>query len=75
MGLPGIPEKYKHLIMVAVSAALGCEMCTEVFTKIAKRKGVSEEEIAEAILVARFAMASTIFATATPALRWLVGRK
>ena len=75
MGLPGIPEKYKHLIMVAVSAALGCEMCTEVFTKIAKRKGVSEGEIAEAILVARFAMASTIFATATPALRWLVGRK
>lgn len=75
MELPEIPEKYKHLIMIAVSAALGCEMCTEIFTKIAKRRGVSDREIGEAILVARFAMASTIFATATPALRGLVGKR
>jgi len=73
MDLPEIPDKYKHLIMIAVSAALQCEMCTEVFVKIAKRRGVSDREIAEAILTARFAMASTIFATATNALKWLVG--
>lgn len=73
MQLPSIPEKYKHLIMIAVASALGSEMCTEVFTKIAKRRGVSDREIGEAILIARFALASTIFATATPALKWLVG--
>ncbi|MBO8179901.1 MAG: carboxymuconolactone decarboxylase family protein [Archaeoglobus sp.] len=73
MQLPNIPEKYKHLIMIAVAAAVGSKMCTEVFTKIAKRRGVTEREIGEAILIARFALASTIFATATPALEWLVG--
>ena len=73
MKLENIPEKYKHLIMIAVAAAVGSKMCTEVFTKIAKRRGVSDREIGEAILVARFALSSTIFATATPALEWLVG--
>lgn len=73
MQLPNIPEKYKHLIMIAVAAAVGSKMCTEIFAKIAKRRGVSEREIGEAILVARFALASTIFATVTPALEWLVG--
>ncbi len=72
MQLPEIPEKYKHLIMIAVAAAVGSKMCTEVFIKIAKRKGVSEREIGEAILTARFALASTIFATATDGLKWLV---
>ncbi|MDK2796439.1 MAG: hypothetical protein PWQ58_1638 [Archaeoglobaceae archaeon] len=75
MSLPNIPEKYKHLIMIAVAAALESEMCTEMFVKIAKRSGVSDREIGEAILVARFAKASTIFATATPAFRWLVGER
>ena len=73
MQLPNIPEKYKHLIIIAAAAAVGSKMCTEVFTKIAKRRGVTEREIGEAILIARFALASTIFATATPALEWLVG--
>ncbi len=72
MQLPEIPEKYKHLIMIAVAAAVGSKMCTEVFIKIAKRRGVTEREIGEAILTARFALASTIFATATDGLKWLV---
>ena len=73
MQLPNIPEKYKHLIMIAVAAAVGSKMCTEVFTKIAKRRGVTEREIGEAILVARFDLSSAIFATVSPALEWLVG--
>ncbi len=73
MQLPNIPEKYKHLIMIAVAAAVGSKMCTEVFTKIAKRRGATEREMGEAILVARFALSSTIFAMVTPALEWLVG--
>ncbi|MEM3451768.1 MAG: carboxymuconolactone decarboxylase family protein [Nitrososphaerales archaeon] len=75
MSLPSIPEKYKHLIMVAAAAAFGSETCTEMFAKIAKRSGVSDREIAEALLIARFAVASTIFATATPALEFLTGEK
>jgi len=75
MSLPEIPAKYKHLIMVAAAAAYGSETCTEMFIKIAKRNGVSDKEIAEALLTARFALASTIFATATPALEFLTGEK
>jgi AhpD family alkylhydroperoxidase len=62
--LPHIPAKYKHLILIAVAAAVESQMCTTVFMRGAKLVGVTEEEIAEAIMVARQAQASTIFATA-----------
>lgn len=52
--LPNIPAKYKHLIMVAVAAAVSSHLCTETFIKLAKRAGVSKEEIGEAIVAARF---------------------
>jgi alkylhydroperoxidase/carboxymuconolactone decarboxylase family protein YurZ len=39
-------------------------MCTTVFMKAAATAGVSREEIAEAVMVARQARASTIFAPA-----------
>ena len=64
MEQPLIPPKYKHLIMIAVAAAVESTMCTTVFMKAASGAGVSKEEIAEAIMVARQARASTIFATA-----------
>ncbi len=70
--LPNIPAKYKHLIMIAVAASVSCPMCTDTFMKIAKRSGVSKEEIAEAIITARFALASTVFASATEGLENLV---
>ena len=63
MEQPLIPPKYKHLIQIAV-AAVESRMCTTVFMRGAARAGVSKEEIAEAIMVARQARASTIFATA-----------
>jgi AhpD family alkylhydroperoxidase len=64
MDQPHIPGKYKHLIMIAVAAAVESQMCTTVFMKGAHLAGVTKEEIAEAIMVARQARASTIFATA-----------
>ena len=67
-----IPPKYKHLIMIAASAAVGCHLCTETFIKLAHRAGVSKEEIAEAILATRFALASTTFATAIEGMEYLV---
>jgi alkylhydroperoxidase/carboxymuconolactone decarboxylase family protein YurZ len=69
--LPHIPAKYKHLIMVAVAAAVSSHLCTETFIKLAKRSGVSKEEIGEAIVAARFALASTVFAAAEEGLESL----
>jgi len=69
--LPHIPVKYKHLIMIAVAAAVSSHLCTETFIKIAKRAGVSKEEIGEAIIAARFALASTVFASAVEGLEYL----
>jgi len=36
MEQPLIPEKYKHLIMIAVAAAVESNMCTTVFMKSAQ---------------------------------------
>ena len=69
--LPNVPSKYKQLIMIAVAAAVSSHLCTETFIKIAKRSGVSKEEIGEAIITARFALASTVFASATEGLDFL----
>jgi len=73
MDLPHIPPKYKQLIMIGVAAAVSSHLCTETFMKIARRAGVGNEEIAEAILTARFALASTIFASAVEGMEHLVG--
>jgi len=69
--LPHIPAKYKHLIMIAVASSVSSHLCTETFIKIARRAGVSKEEIGEAIIAARFALASTVFASATEGLEAL----
>ena len=73
--LPHVPAKYKHMIMIAASLAAGCHLCTETFIKLAHRDGVSKEEIAEAILAARFALASTTFATAIEGMEYLASQK
>jgi AhpD family alkylhydroperoxidase len=72
MEQPHIPPKYKHLIMIAVAAAVESQMCTTVFMRGAKLAGVTKEEIAEAIMVARQARASTIFATAVEGFETLL---
>jgi AhpD family alkylhydroperoxidase len=62
--LPAVPAKYKHLISVAVAAAVSSHLCTETFVRLAERAGASKEEIAETILTAKFALGSTVFASA-----------
>lgn len=62
MDLPLIPPKFKHLIMIGVAAAGESETCATTFMKAAKIAGVTKEEIAEAIMVARQAKAAAIFA-------------
>lgn len=73
--LKNIPPKYKHLIMIAVAAAVGCHLCTETFIKLAHRAGVTKEEIGEAILATRFALASTTFATAIEGMEYLAAKE
>jgi len=72
LGLPNIPPKYKQLIMIAVAAAVSSHSCTATYVKIARRSGVSKEEIAEAIITARFTLGSTAVSTATEGLEHLV---
>jgi AhpD family alkylhydroperoxidase len=68
--LTNIPTKYKHLIMIAVAAAVGCHLCTDTFIKLADRAGVTKEEIGEAILATHFALGSTTFATAIEGMEY-----
>ncbi|WLD12838.1 carboxymuconolactone decarboxylase family protein [Planctellipticum variicoloris] len=59
-----VPGKYKLLMGVAVAAALGSEMCTQMWVRQAKEKGVTNAEITEAIMVARFMKQATVNDTA-----------
>src|SRR5262245_11601032 len=47
-----IPAKTKELIAVAVAVTTQCPYCIEIHTKRAKSAGCTEQELAEAILVA-----------------------
>lgn len=51
-----IPNKYKDLIGVAVSGATRCRYCTYFHAEAARLFGATEEEIAEASLVAKNVM-------------------
>ena len=73
--LDHIQPKYKHLIMIAAAAAVGSHLCTETFIKLARRAGVTKEEIGEAILATRFALASTTFATAIEGMEHLASEQ
>jgi AhpD family alkylhydroperoxidase len=64
-----IPDKYKQLIIIAAAAAAGAPKCVETQTRIAIRKGISPDEIVDALLLARFALSSTVFANAADALK------
>lgn len=69
--LQTVPLKYKLLIGIGVAASLQSSTCTLMWTKQAKQAGVSDAEIAEAILVARLMKMATVNDTAADALAWL----
>ena len=68
---PAIPQKYKLLMFVAIAAALGSTYCTETYAQLALNNGATKEEIAEALVVARFVNASTVWATGLTTLERL----
>lgn len=67
-----IPPKYKLLMSIAISAALGSERCITQYTEVAIRKGISKEEIVETLLLARFVKGTTVMSASTEAMRLLI---
>lgn len=70
-----VPNKYKMLVGIGVAAALGSDTCTQMWTKMAKQNNVSNEEIVEAMQVARYMKQATVNDTIANSLRILKGEK
>lgn len=63
-----LSERTKQLIAVAASHVTQCPYCIEGHTKLATRKGASEQEVMEAIWVAAEMRAGGAYAHATLSL-------
>ncbi|WP_433035388.1 carboxymuconolactone decarboxylase family protein [Actinomycetospora sp. CA-053990] len=63
-----LPVKTKQLIAVAVAHVTQCPYCIDGHTRLARRKGASEEELMEAIWVAAEMRAGGAYAHSTLAL-------
>jgi AhpD family alkylhydroperoxidase len=70
-----LPEKTKQLIAVAVAHTTQCPYCIAGHTRLARRKGASDQEIMEAIWVAAEMRAGGAYAHATVALHALGGSR
>jgi AhpD family alkylhydroperoxidase len=69
---PGaLPEKTKQLIAVAVAHTTQCPYCIAGHTRLAMRRGASDQEIMEAIWVAAEMRAGGAYAHSTIALHTL----
>ncbi len=67
-----IPPKYKLLMSLAISAAMGVEPCIETYITSALNKGITKQEILETIMVARFVKASTVISTTADSLKLIL---
>lgn len=70
-----LDEKTKQLIAVAVAHTTQCPYCITGHTKLAQRKGASDEEIMEAIWVAAEMRAGGAYAHSTLALHAIHSEK
>lgn len=70
-----VPNKYKMLVGIGVAAVLGSDTCTQMWTKMAKQNNVTNEEIVEAMQVARYMKQATVNDTIANSLRILKGEK
>jgi alkylhydroperoxidase/carboxymuconolactone decarboxylase family protein YurZ len=74
MANPDLQElslRQELLIGIGDAASLQSSRCTLMWAKQARQEGVRDEEIVEAILVARLMKAATVNDTAAEALKWL----
>ena len=63
-----IPLKYKELMAVAVALTTQCPYCIEIHSKRARQAGATEQELAEATLVAAALRAGAAMTHGTHAL-------
>jgi AhpD family alkylhydroperoxidase len=63
-----IPLKYKELIAVAVALTTQCPYCIDIHSKRAKKAGATEQEVAEASLIAAALRAGAAMTHSTHAL-------
>jgi AhpD family alkylhydroperoxidase len=56
-----IPNKYKELMMLAVHAETRCRYCTLFHTEAARLFGATEEEIQEAVHLAKHTVAWSVY--------------
>src|SRR5579863_10771938 len=67
---PGaIPSKYKELMALAVAFTTQCPYCIEIHAKRARETGASNQEIAEAVLVAAALRAGAAVTHGTHAMK------
>lgn len=64
-----IPVKYKELIALGVALTTQCPYCIEIHSNNARKAGTSEQEIAEAVLVAAALRAGGAITHGTHALK------
>ena len=64
LGETAIPNKYKELIGLGVSGATRCRYCTLFHTEAAKLFGATDQEIAEAAMMAAHTMGASTFLNA-----------
>lgn len=70
-----MPKKYKILAGIAAAAVLNSDTCTQMWVKQAKMAGVTNEEITEAILVARYMKQAVVNDTVSNTLTLLSDQK
>jgi AhpD family alkylhydroperoxidase len=56
-----IPNKYKELLMLAVHAETKCRYCTLFHTAVARMFGATEEEIQEAVHLAKHTVGWSVY--------------
>lgn len=69
MAAGAIPSKYKELMAIAVAFTTQCPYCTEIHSGRAREAAASENEIAEAMLVAAALRAGAAITHGTHALK------
>lgn len=67
-----IPDKYRQLISIAAVAGSGTPSCLKTQIGQALRQGITPIEIVDTLVVARFALASTVMSNSAEGLRILV---
>ena len=70
-----IPPKYKILMSLAMSAAMGMEECINTYTKLALRKGITTDEIMETLQLARYVKGASVMAAAKQAVKMVKEHK